>query len=170
MPQKGACFTPLINIFVYGVSDKRVGDIVVQTPNGNREPVSPAALGPNAPEPFRSEPKGGAGNRMHHKFIVIDFDKPSARVYLGSYNFSNAADRSNGENLLLIRNRRIAVSYAIEAVRIIDHYHFRLRMQEGQHNRKRLHLAKPPRQPDQLPWWNAHYHDPAKIRDRKLFS
>jgi len=42
------------------------------------------------PEPFKSEPSGG-GTRMHHKFTVIDFDKPTARVYLGSYNFSTPA-------------------------------------------------------------------------------
>jgi len=27
---------------------------------------------------------------MHHKFTVIHFDKPTARVYLGSWNFSRA--------------------------------------------------------------------------------
>ena len=60
---------------------------------------------------------------MHHKFVVIDFDNPTARVYFGSYNFSEAADTSNGENLLLIRDRRIAISYMVEALRIFDHYH-----------------------------------------------
>ena len=53
---------------------------------------------------------------MHHKFVVIDFDKPTARVYMGSYNFSTPADIENGENLLLIRDRRIAVSYMVEAL------------------------------------------------------
>jgi phosphatidylserine/phosphatidylglycerophosphate/cardiolipin synthase-like enzyme len=42
------------------------------------------------------EPTGGGGIRMHHKFVVIDFDKPTARVYLGSYNFSSPADIKNG--------------------------------------------------------------------------
>ncbi len=42
---------------------------------------------------------GGVGNRMHHKFLVIDFDKPTARVYLGSYNFSSAADVKNGDTI-----------------------------------------------------------------------
>lgn len=61
--------------------------------------VQLAALSQNVPQPFKSEPTGGGGTRMHHKFIVIDFDKPTARVYMGSYNFSSAADISNGENL-----------------------------------------------------------------------
>ena len=45
----------------------------------------------------------------------------SVRVYLGSYNFSSPADVNNGENLVLIRDRRIVVSYVIEALRIFDH-------------------------------------------------
>jgi hypothetical protein len=97
-------------LFVYGISDRKVGGITLQKPDGNLAPIYPAALSKNLPEPFKSEPTGGSGTRMHHKFLVIDFDKPTARVYLGSYNFSNPADTKNGENLLLIRDRRIAVS------------------------------------------------------------
>ena len=67
---------------------------------------------------------------MHYKFLVIDFDKPTARVYVGSYNFSSLADLKNCENLLFIRNSRVAVSYIIEALYIFDHYHFRLKQQE----------------------------------------
>src|SRR5207249_6252321 len=114
------------HIFVFGISDKKVGGIDLQTPDGNRAPVNPAALGENAPEPFKSEPSGGSGVRLHHKFVVIDFDQPTARVYLGSYNFSAAADTKNGENLLIIRDPRVAVSYAVEALAIFDHYHFRI--------------------------------------------
>ena len=55
------------------------------------------------------------------------------------------ADTKNGENLLLIRDRRIAVSYIVEALRIFDHYHFRVAQQEAKKARKKLSLAKPPR-------------------------
>ena len=142
----------------------------MQKPDGNVAPVRPAALGKNAPEPFKSEPKGGGGYRMHHKFVVIDFDKPSARVYVGSYNFSAPADRKNGENLLVIRDRRIAVAYVVEALRIFDHYHFRVTQQEASKARKRLALAKPPREPGERPWWDEHYRRASKIRDRELFA
>src|SRR5262249_28315687 len=98
------------------------------------------------------------------------FDKPTARVYMGSYNFSSAADTSNGENLLVIRDRRIAVSYAVEAVRIFDHYHFRVFQAEAKKARKKLHLAKPPRARGEKPWWADHYTDPRRILDRKLFA
>lgn len=162
-------------LFVYGISDRKVGGgLDLQKPGGNVSPVFPAALTKNLPEPFKSEPtglsSGGVGTRMHHKFVVMDFDKPTARVYLGSYNFSSAADVKNGENLWLIRDRRIAVSYVVEALRIFDHYHFRVAQQEAQKARKKLHLAKPPREPGEKPWWDEDYTNARKIRDRELFA
>jgi phosphatidylserine/phosphatidylglycerophosphate/cardiolipin synthase-like enzyme len=157
-------------IFVYGISDRKVGGIDVQKPDGNVAPVYPAALEANVPEPFKSEPVGGGGVRMHHKFVVIDFDKPTARVYLGSYNFSSTADRKNGENLLLVRDRRIAVSYVVEALRIFDHYHFRVIQQEAKTAKRELVLKKPPRNAGETPWWNEDYTNARKIRDRELFA
>lgn len=158
-------------IFVYGISDKKVGGLDLQKPNGNISPVAPSALTDKTiPEPFKSEPAGGSGNRMHHKFLVVDFNKPGARVYLGSYNFSIPADKDNGENLLLIRDRRIAVSYAIEALRIYDHYHFRLAQKEAKKAKKKLILSKPPRAAGEVAWWEEYYVDPQKIRDRELFA
>ena len=107
---------------------------------------------------------------MHHKFAVIDFDQPTARVYLGSYNFSAPADTQNGENLLLVRDRRIAVSYTVEALRIFDHYHFRVLQQAATRAKRSLVLAKPPRHAGEAPWWQEDYTDAQKIRDRELFA
>jgi phosphatidylserine/phosphatidylglycerophosphate/cardiolipin synthase-like enzyme len=159
------------SIFVYGISDKKVGGLDLQKPDGNLAPVFPSALTKKAlPEPFKSEPTGGGGNRMHHKFLVVDFDKPTARVYLGSYNFSAPADRKNGENLLLIKDRRVAISYMIEALRIFDHYHFRVAQQEAKSARKELALAKPPRKRGERPWWSDDYTNARRAKDRRLFS
>ena len=157
-------------IFVYGISDRKVGGLDLKKPDGNVSPVFPAALTKNVPAPFSEEPTGGGGIRMHHKFVVIDFDKPTARVYLGSYNFSSPADIKNGENLLLIRDRRIAVSYVVEALRLFDHYHFRVHQQEAKKAKKELVLAKPPRSSGENPWWAEDYTNARKIRDRKLFA
>jgi phosphatidylserine/phosphatidylglycerophosphate/cardiolipin synthase-like enzyme len=156
--------------FVYGMSDRTVGGLDVQKPNGNLAVVRPSALGRGVPEPFKSEPKAGSGNRMHHKFVVIDFDKPSARVYLGSYNFSGPADTANGENLVLVRDRRIAVAYTVEALRLFDHYHFRVTQEEAKKAKRPLVLTTAPRRPGDAPWWDAYYQDATKIRDRKLFA
>jgi phosphatidylserine/phosphatidylglycerophosphate/cardiolipin synthase-like enzyme len=162
------------SIFCYGISDKKVGPLTegidFQKPDGTVKVVFPSELAGNVPEPFKSEPTGGGGTRMHHKFLVIDFDKPSARVYLGSYNFSKTADGKNGENLLLIRDRRVAVSYMIEALRIFDHHHFRIAQREAKKKRDKLQLAKPPRKASEKPWWLEDYTDARKIKDRELFS
>ncbi len=157
------------SIFVYGMSDKRVG-LQLQKPDGNIEPVNPSQLSKNVPEPFKSEPSAAKGVRMHHKFLVIDFDKPTARVYLGSYNFSKPADLENGENLLLIHDRRIAVAYMVEALRLFDHYHFRVAQNDARSARTRLVLAKPPRGAGETQWWQEDYTVPVKIRDRELFA
>jgi hypothetical protein len=164
-------------VFSYGISDhevkglngKTASGIQLQKPNGKVTLVQPAALTSGVPLPFKAEPTGGGGTRMHHKFVVIDFDKPTARVYMGSYNFSTAADTQNGENLLLIRDRRVAVSYVLEALRIFDHYHFRVAQQEAKTAKKKLQLSKPPRKTGERPWWHADYTDGRKILDRELF-
>ena len=59
---------------------------------------------------------------MHHKFVVLDFDTDDARVYLGSYNFSEAADFDNGENMSLVVLPKMAtrgvVKSAVEKKRV----------------------------------------------------
>jgi PLD-like domain len=160
-------------IFVYGISDKRTGGLDVHLPNGKVAPVFAINLSKNLPEPFKSEPTAlsanGMGTRMHHKFVVIDFDKPTARVYMGSYNFSKPADNENGENLLLIKDRRIAVSYMIEALTLFDHYHFRVLQAKADASDKPLQLKKAPTT-GQKPWWDEDYTNPRKILDRELFA
>jgi len=157
--------------FVYGVSDRKVGGLDVQVPGGNVAVVRPAALTKNAPMPFKAEPTGGGGTRMHHKFVVIDFDKPTARVYLGSYNFSIPADTKNGENLLLIKDRRIVTAYVVEALRIFDHYHFRVVQEEAkQAGQGPLTLKRPPRAAGETPWFEADYTVAHRIKDREIFA
>jgi hypothetical protein len=63
---------------------------------------------------------------------------------MGSYNFSKPADNENGENLLLIKDRRIAVSYMIQALTIFDHYHFRVLQAKADASDKPFQLKKSP--------------------------
>jgi len=158
------------SIFVYGIADKPVGGISLKSSDGNPQPVSPAAIAKNLPEPFKTEPSGGSGIRMHHKFLVLDFNTPQARVYMGSYNFSGVADSKNGENLLLIKDRKIATSYMIEAVRIFDHYEFRLAASKAGTKNKKLELQLPPANKKQKPWWDKYYSNKRYKRDRELFA
>jgi phosphatidylserine/phosphatidylglycerophosphate/cardiolipin synthase-like enzyme len=156
-------------IFVYGIADKPVGGISLKSTDGNPQPVSPEVISKNIPEPFKKEPVGGGGIRMHHKFLVMDFNTENARVYMGSYNFSGVADERNGENLLCIRDRKVATSYMIEAVRIFDHYEFRLARSKATKN-KPLELKFPPKSNKEKPWWDKYYADKRYKRDRELFA
>ncbi len=45
--------------------------------------------------------------KMHHKVIIIDGDT----VITGSYNFSSNAEKSNDENVLILKNAEIAAVY-----------------------------------------------------------
>lgn len=170
------------NVFTLGIADKRVGaenlGVTVISPNNQRRLVRASALTGDVPPPFSTEPTGlsgksGAhtGTRMHHKFVVIDFDTPDARVYLGSHNFSEVAEYKNGENLLCIKDRRVATSYMIEALRMYDHYRFRTVQEEKKGKTgKVLELQLPPSSPDEKPWWHRDWADPLRKQDRELFA
>lgn len=167
-------------VHVMGIADSTVKagnlGLTVLTPDNRRRVVRSAALTGDVPPPFLTEPSGLAGidgkqrgTRMHHKFIVLDFDKPTARVYLGSYNFSEPADDENGENLVLVRDRTVATSYMIEALRIYDHYVFRVASEERSSTADPLELKVPP-QPGGKTWFERDWIDPVRARDRELFS
>ncbi len=158
-------------IFVYGIADKPVGGIDLKNSDSNPQPVSPEVISGNIPEPFKQESSGGMGIRMHHKFLVMDFNTDDARVYMGSYNFSGPADNKNGENLLVIRDRKVATSYMIEAVRIFDHYEFRVANKKAKSKTGgKLELKLPPRNKKEKPWWDKYYSDKRYSRDREIFS
>lgn len=167
-------------VHVMGIADAQVKEgnlgLSVMTPDNRRRVVRAAALTGNVPPPFLTEPSSLAGidgklrgTRMHHKFVVLDFDQPTARVYLGSYNFSLPADLENGENLVVIRDRRVATSYMIEALRIYDHYVFRVASETSRGAPKPLELKRPPTGRAK-PWFDRDWTDPLRVRDRGLFS
>ncbi len=158
-------------IFVAGISDKTVGGLDIQLPNGNPPIAFSIYAFRSCSPPFNEEAKGGQGVRMHHKFAVIDFNKPAARVYTGSHNFSKAADSKNAENLFIIRDRRVATSYMIEAVSMFDHYEFRDAKSKKEAASQALELQKPPADDSEdKPWWDKYWTDLERQHDRELFG
>src|SRR5919202_2890650 len=111
-------------VFSYGISDKG-GQLEVHKPDGSVGLVDFAYLAAHAPEPFKSEWSGGRGINVHHKFVVTDFSLPTAKVFTGSSNLAPSGEEGNGDHLIQIEDRKIAVGYAIEALRVFDHLHFR---------------------------------------------
>ncbi|WP_454874479.1 phospholipase D-like domain-containing protein [Paraburkholderia xenovorans] len=81
---------------------------------------------------------------IHHKFLVIDAEGANPVVYTGSANMSNNSEHFNDENLLEIRDRRIAGMYLAEFLRLYEHYRARalaIRQKKNGATHERLMLA-----------------------------
>ncbi|HDR9587893.1 TPA: phospholipase [Burkholderia stabilis] len=82
---------------------------------------------------------------IHHKFIVIDAEGANPVVYTGSANMSRNSEQFNDENLLEIRDARIAAIYLAEFLRLYEHYRARAlaidAKQRGAGTHPRLALA-----------------------------
>jgi PLD-like domain len=159
-------------VFSYGISDRQ-GGLEVHKPDGTIGLVDFAYLAEHSPEPFKSEWSGGAGVHQHDKFVVTDFNLPTAKVFTGSSNLSNSGEKKNGDNLVLIEDPKVATSYAIEALRIFDHLHFRYKMQDAkaQKNADALLLEKPTAISGKPAWFEKFYvSDSQAESDRTLFA
>jgi phosphatidylserine/phosphatidylglycerophosphate/cardiolipin synthase-like enzyme len=63
---------------------------------------------------------------IHTKFILVDPLSEDPLVVTGSANFSKPSQRTNDENMLVIRgNKRVADIYFSEFMRIFDHHYAR---------------------------------------------
>lgn len=60
------------------------------------------------------ETRAGTSPVMHHKFLVID----GRRVVAGSFNFTNAGDWVNDENLMVMHSRSLAHEFQLEFHRL----------------------------------------------------
>jgi phosphatidylserine/phosphatidylglycerophosphate/cardiolipin synthase-like enzyme len=164
-------------VFSYGIVDKATG-LDVKKPDGSIATVDFAYLANNAPEPFKSEWSGGAGIHQHDKFVVTDFNLPTAKVFTGSSNLSPSGEQGNGDNLVMIADPKVATSYAIEALRVFDHLHFRSVMQAahasgggGPQTTKALTLKKPTAISGEPAWFERYYQAGSQLEtDRTLFA
>ena len=160
------------NIFSYGISDKK-GGLQVNKPDGSIGIVDFSYLASHTPEPFKAEWSGGQGIHEHHKFVVTDFNLATAKVFTGSSNLSVGGEEKNGDNLVMIEDPKVATSYAIEALRIFDHLHFRSRMEVAADNDDKgsLTLQKPAVMTGAAAWFEKFYVAGSQAEnDRKLFS
>jgi hypothetical protein len=108
------------------------------------------------------------GHAIHHKFVVTDFNKDTAKVYCGSSNLALGGETDNGDNLLCIEDTDVAIAFAIEALRLTDHYNYRsLKDKED----KSTGTGKPAHLDDTGTWFKR-FFDPNDIRcvERELFA
>ena len=88
-----------------------VAGVFEKTPGGQRIlGVRPVPRPPACPVYLDANPRN-----MHHKVIVIDGEI----VVVGSFNFSENADKSNDENVLIIYNRAVAAKFEEEYQRVL---------------------------------------------------
>jgi hypothetical protein len=158
------------SLFSYGVA-QRTNGLSVMKPDGSIGLLPFAYLAQNAPEPFKSEWSGGTtghSNMVHHKFLVTDFNGEHPTVFTGSSNMANGGEKDNGDHLIRIEDRKIAIAYAIEALRLFDHFHFRVKARDA-NAPETLRLSKPPAAGKKT-WFAPYYRNGhVKERDRKLF-
>jgi hypothetical protein len=166
-------------LFSYGVVDQAGKALDVYKPDGSIGVVDFGYLAKNAPPPFGAEWEGGKGINLHNKFVVTDFGLPTAKVFTGSSNLSPSGEGGNGDHLVMIQDPIVATAYAIEAVRLFDHLHFRSKMKDAKVKPKGakpadatpLTLAKPTALSGKPAWFERYYlADSQYLRDRLLFG
>jgi phosphatidylserine/phosphatidylglycerophosphate/cardiolipin synthase-like enzyme len=171
------------DVFSYGVVNSRTG-LKVFKPDHSTGVVDFEYLSKNSPYPFGEEWAAGQGINIHHKFVVTDFNIPGlARVFTGSSNLAASGEKGNGDNLIMIEDAKVATVYAIEALRMFDHLHFRTIMKEADVKKKAardiqkaapppMTLQKPPANGGKPVLWFEKFYVPGSQRekDRKLFS
>jgi phosphatidylserine/phosphatidylglycerophosphate/cardiolipin synthase-like enzyme len=158
-------------VFSYGTVETNKG-LAVQSPDGEMGIMTSfAALTKNVPEPFKKETDGGPGMHIHDKFVVVDFNAGNPTVFTGSSNLAAGGEQANGDSLAMIEDAAVANMYAIEAVALFDHYHFRKAMQTVTAKEPPLTLWYPGKPNAPNPWWKAYYDlKQIQMRDRLLFA
>jgi phosphatidylserine/phosphatidylglycerophosphate/cardiolipin synthase-like enzyme len=138
------------DIFSYGITDTTT-TITLYKPHSKHGVLVAGKGGENVlPPPFNKESLI-PGIAIHHKFVVVDFKGKAPVVYCGSSNLAFTPEQKNGDNLIEIRDRDAVTVFAIEAIRLVDHFAFRNRKQTP--GEEDLHTDEP------TPWY-ASYYDP----------
>jgi hypothetical protein len=154
------------DLYAFGTTQSVDGSLDVTSPS-HPEPIAIpfGYLHSKVPKPFRAEIRGGAGMVIHHKFVVVDFNGDDPVVFAGSSNLAGGGEHANGDNLLAFRDAAVASTYAVEAIRLIDHYRFRAAMKDATRE-------EPLRLSPRSAQWAKPYFDPEspKHLERELFA
>jgi phosphatidylserine/phosphatidylglycerophosphate/cardiolipin synthase-like enzyme len=113
------------DIFTYGVTQSAQGLNLYKPDLSHARGIPFALLDKFVPPPFTKEWRGGSGQIVHHKFIIVDFNGAKPVAFAGSSNLAALAETQNGDNLIEFADPGVAQVYGIEAIRLVDHYHFR---------------------------------------------
>lgn len=154
-------------VFSYGMTQTLSG-VKVYKPGESSGIIVPFDyLHAKVPPPFDAETNGGMGIVIHDKFVVCDFNGAQPVVFTGSSNLASGGEEANGDNLLAIYDPSVCVAYAVEAVRLVDHYHFRAALKQAASTGPMSLQGA-----DGTPRWWEPYYDPKDIlcRERIVFA
>ncbi|MBZ0203907.1 MAG: hypothetical protein K8I03_12885, partial [Ignavibacteria bacterium] len=129
-------------IFTYGITDGREGLYLYKPDSKHGVKVSGKKTETALPPPF-NKVADIPGHNIHHKFIVKDFKGTSPVVYCGSSNLAFGPEQGNGDNLLEIRDKDVVTCFAIEAIRLVDHFQWRNKKFTAKMKEEPLYLRDP---------------------------
>jgi PLD-like domain len=111
------------SLFSYGISDSP-GGVKLYAP-GSKTGVLVTGKPSQVvlPPPFDRVP-APPGHEIHDKFVVCGVNGKDPVVWCGSSNLATGGEESNGDNLLEIHDADVAMTFAIEALLLVDHYNF----------------------------------------------
>jgi phosphatidylserine/phosphatidylglycerophosphate/cardiolipin synthase-like enzyme len=148
-------------VFTYGITDEKDAIQLYKPESKVGVKISAKDIETELPPPFNKIVKIGAfGHVIHHKFVVVDFKGANPVVYCGSSNLAFNPEQKNGDNLLEIRDRDIATVFAVEAIRLIDHFHWLNRKIEADETNEPFNL----RDGREAKKWYAAYYKPNDLR------
>ena len=157
------------SVYTYGITDNSGKELSLYKPGKkNGLLINAKAASRELPPPFQKE-HSLPGHAIHHKFVVTDFNKSTARVYCGSSNLALGGEKANGDNLICIKDDDIATVFAIEAIRLVDHYNYRSLKDPAT---KKKNTTKEPVKLDVTGKWFNRFYDKNDIRcvERKVFA
>ena len=108
---------------------------------------------------------------IHNKFMLVDPLSDDPLVVTGSANFSRPSQRTNDENMLVIRgNKRVADIYFGEFMRVFDHHYaryiVRVLTDEGRSDPEAGYLKE-----NTADWLQSHFNPASyKSKRRKYFA
>ncbi len=153
------------SIYTYGVTDNSSKDVSLYKPGKKHGLlINAKSQRKDLPPQFREE-HTLPGHAIHHKFIVLNFNQSSGCVYCGSSNLALGGEKDNGDNLICIKDTDVATVFAIEALRLTDHFNLAAKQEKAAKTEKPLTL-------DSTGKWVKKFYNKEDIRyvERKVFA
>jgi phosphatidylserine/phosphatidylglycerophosphate/cardiolipin synthase-like enzyme len=148
-------------IFTAGITDVRKGMQLYKPGRKTGIRLSGLNIATKLPKPFKDIINvPGLGHVIHHKFIVVDFKGANPVVYCGSSNLAYNPEQANGDNLLEIRDKDVVTAFAIEAIRLVDHFAWLNKLIAENATEDELFL----RDDSEAAKWYAKYYDEDDLR------